>query len=90
MPATPPELLDLTPGAAQFLDLLVELGHLDERMLALVNDRLLDLQGQAGAVAAVDVPDVKRVAAVVIDEHLGDTDREYQRAMKKEWPLLFH
>lgn len=90
MPAPAPSLLDLTPGAAQLLDLLVELGHLDERMLAEVNDRLLDLQAPPGEVAAVEIQDVKRVAAVVIEENLGDTDKDYQRAMKHEWPLLFH
>lgn len=88
----PPQVLDLEPAAAALLDLLVELGHLDDRMLQLVNDRLLDLEGigDPGEVHAVTVADVKRVAAGVIQDHLVETDPEYQRAVEREWPLLFY
>jgi hypothetical protein len=88
----PPQVLDLEPAAATLLDLLVELGHLDDRMLQLVNDRLLDLEGSTDpqGARAVTLADVKRVAAGVIDDHLVETDLEYQRAVEREWPLLFY
>lgn len=88
----PPQILDLEPTAAALLDLLVELGHLDEGMLQAVNDQLLDLgRGQeAGQIQAIGLPDVKRITAGVIQDNLSETDPEYQRAMAREWPLLFH
>ncbi len=95
MAAPAPEVFELDPAAAAMLDLLVELGHLDERMLQLVNDRLLDLapaapQGTGQDAQPVDLATLKRVAAQVIHDNIGDTDPEYQRALQREWPLLFH
>lgn len=98
MPRATPTVLELDVAAAGFLDLLVELGHLDERMLQLVNDRLLDLppaadpapRDQAAQGRVVRLQDLKRVAAQVIAENLSDTDPDYQRAVAREWPVLFH
>ena len=92
MARNPPEILDLEPPAAAMLDLLVELGHLDDRMLQLVNDRLLDLDlaGPPDQVRPIGLAEVKRVAAAVIEDNLAETDPEYQRAVEREWPLLFY
>lgn len=79
-------VLSLDPEGAAFLDLLVDLGHLDEKLLGLMNDRLLDLENPDGVVRCADV---KRVAAQLIDEHLADADPEYQRTLESEWSLLF-
>ncbi|RME27408.1 MAG: hypothetical protein D6798_04620 [Deltaproteobacteria bacterium] len=77
------------------LDLLVELGHLDDRLLQIVNDRLLDLTPApgpegTGPVHPIDLATLKRVAAQVIQENIDDADPEYRRALEREWPLLFH
>jgi len=93
VPSPPrPEILDLEPGASAFLDLLVELGHLDDAMLLLVNDRLLDLRPDPAREpsGAVSLADLKRIAAEVIQDHLDETDLDYQRAVDREWPLLFY
>ncbi len=79
-------VLSLDQEAGAFLDLLVDLGHLDEKLLALMNDHLLDLESPDGLVHASDV---RRVAAALIDEHRGDADPEYQRTLDLEWSLLF-
>ena len=44
----PVVVLELDLNASALLDLLVELGHLDETMLAAVNDRFLDLPMAGG------------------------------------------
>ena len=83
----PPQILALDPGATRLLDLMVDLGHLDDRLLALVNDRLLDLEAPDGM---AHFADVKRVVASVIFEHIGDVDPEYARTLDQEWGLLFY
>ena len=85
-PTSPATVLNLDAAGGAFLDLLVDLGHLDDKLLALMNDRLLDLD-TAGGVIGVD--DVRRVAAELIDEHRGDADPEYQRTLDLEWGFLF-
>ena len=87
---TPPvasQILTLDPAASALLDLLVDLGHLDEALLATVNDRLLDLDVPDGKVSA---DEVRRVAAAVIFEQAADGDPEYQRTLEQEWGLLFY
>lgn len=80
-------VLNLDAKASALLDLLVDLGHLDEAMLSQVNDQLLDLDGLGG-----DIPydQVRRVVAQIIFEHVGEMDPEYQRMVDQEWGLLFH
>lgn len=88
MTRTPaPNVLSLDQPASTMLDLLVDLGHLDEKLLADVNDRLLDLETPDGIVG---LGDVRRVAALVIFDHMGDADPEYLRNLDLEWGLLFH
>lgn len=79
-------VLSLDEEAAAFLDLLVDLGHLDDKLLGLMNDRLLDLECPDGLVHAAEV---RRVAAALIDEHRAEADPEYQRTLDLEWGLLF-
>ena len=83
----PAIVLELDPNASALLDLLVELGHLDEAMLAAVNDRFLDLP-MAGGTVTVD--DVRRVVAEVVFENLDKLDAEFQRMIETEWGLLLH
>ena len=46
---SPATVLNLDNAAGVFLELLVDLGHLDDKLLALMNDRLLDLDAQRSA-----------------------------------------
>lgn len=79
-------VLDLTPSASRFLDIVVELAHLDEPALAEVNDRLLDAQGVDGAVG---LDELRRVVAVVIDERMDSLEPNQRILVEKEWPALF-
>ena len=83
----PAIVLELDQNASALLDLLVELGHLDETMLAAVNDRFLDLP-MAGGTVTVD--DVRRIVAAVVFENLDRLDAEFQRMIETEWGLLLH
>jgi hypothetical protein len=86
-PRPPPLVLEVDPGASAMLDLLVELGHLDDRLLNLVNDRLLDLAVPNGRIG---IQELRKVAAEVIFEQEGTFDAEFQRVVNEEWGLLFY
>ncbi len=91
-PPTPPpssiasSVMEVEPAASQLLDVLVELGHLDDHMLNLVNDRLLDLSPLGGIIT---LQDVRRVVAEVLFEQEGTFDPEFMRLINQEWGLLF-
>ena len=87
-----PPILELDPAASTMLDLLVELGHLDEKMLTQVNRVLgsLDKPLDADGVGTIDVRDVRRVAALALFERLPDLDGETRRMIQREWRLLFY
>jgi hypothetical protein len=80
-------VLTLSPAASRMLDILVELGHLDDKMLALVNDRLLD---QLPDDHVIDLPAMRRVAASVLEEHRDRMHPEQRILIDKEWAALFH
>lgn len=84
---TPTPILQLDPDASAMLDLLVELGHLDEKLLALVNDRLLDLRIPSGQVTS---DDVRRVVAEAVFEQLDEMDPEFRQMLEAEWGMLFY
>jgi len=87
MPLSTPTVLQLDADASAMLDLLVELGHLDEKLLALVNDRLLDLRIPNGHVTA---DDVRRVVAQAAFEQLDEMEPDFRQMLEAEWGLLFH
>lgn len=80
-------VLSLSPAASRMLDILVELGHLDDQMLGLVNDRLLD---QNPDDRVIDLPAMRRVTATVLDEHRERLHPEQRILIDKEWASLFH
>ena len=82
-----PKVIEVDAAGSALLDLLVELGHLEEPRLTQLNERLFALEPEGGVLS---VAEVKRVAALVISEHLDDMDAEQRRVLDKEWPLLFH
>jgi len=79
-------VLDLSPDASRFLDIVVELAHLDDKMLQEVNDRMLDAQGEDGRVG---LDELRRVVAVVLDARMDALLPDQQQLMRKEWPILF-
>ncbi len=86
MPASPPTL-EASPSASASLDVLVDLGHLDDDMLAVVNDRLLDVEAPDGVVS---LDAVRRVTAEVIFERETRVDPELRQLLDGEWTFLFH
>jgi hypothetical protein len=88
MPARtpPPIVLNLSPSASRFLDIVVELAHLDDASLTEVNDRLLDAQGDEGQVG---LDELRRVVALVLDARMEKLEPDQHQLMRKEWPILF-
>lgn len=84
----PPDVLQLSPAASRMLDALVDLAHLDDRMLDQVNDRLLD--APPGTDGLVDLQTVRRIVALVLDEHRERLTEDQRRLVDQEWPALFH
>jgi len=85
--ASTAEVVDLSPSASRFLDLVVELGHLDDALIDRVNDRLLE---EPAARGQIDVQAVKRVVAgVLFDAADHQLDSEQRRALDAEWSFLF-
>ena len=78
--------LQVAPAASAFLDLMVDLGHLDDRALEEVNDRLLD---QASPDEQLGLDEVRRVIATVIFGAQDRLDGEQGRILDSEWGLLF-
>lgn len=87
MPYLQPLILQLDENASAMLDLLVELGHLDEKLLADVNDRLLDLKIPDGKVSA---DDVRRVVAELVFDQMDTMEPEFRMMLESEWGMLFH
>ena len=84
---TRPVVLQLDLDASSLLDLFVELGHLDEKTLATVNDRLLDLNRPSGIITA---DDLRRVVAQVVFESIDELDPEFRRMIEAEWGMLYY
>lgn len=80
-------MIELDSAASALLDILVDLGHLDDRLLALVNDRLLDEQPADGV---VDHAALRRVAAEVLFDSLEGAEPDQRRVLEEEWGLLFY
>ena len=87
VPYLQPLILQLDENASAMLDLLVELGHLDEKLLADVNDRLLDLKIPDGKVSA---DDVRRVVAELVFDQMDTMEPEFRLMLESEWGMLFH
>jgi hypothetical protein len=85
-PQTRPVVLDLSPDASRFLDIVVELAHLDDELLQEVNDRMLDAKGVQGR---VELDELRRVVAVLLDGRMDTLSPDQRALMQREWPVLF-
>jgi hypothetical protein len=80
-------VFELDHAASSFLDVLVEAGYLDEKLLERVSDCLLDLEPEDGI---VDGQTLRRVAAEVLFDAMDTLPEEARRVLETEWPVLFH
>lgn len=84
----------LTPAALEFLELLQDLGHLDERLVEGVIEAVAAELGAGPGTApgpelVVDYDDVRRrVASLLLEEQLR-LPTSQQELLTKEWRMLF-
>ena len=87
-----PPIIELDARASALLDVLVDLGHLDETALEQVNQVLagIDKPLNEHGMAALDASDVRRVAAMALFDRAPGLDGEARRMIEREWGLLFY
>ena len=87
-----PPIIELDARASALLDVLVDLGHLDEASLERVNQVLASIEKPLNehGMAALDANDVRRVAAMALFERVSELDGEARRMIEREWGLLFY
>jgi hypothetical protein len=86
MPPSPAQHLDFEPRAGDFLELLRDLGHLDDAGM----DRLTSLLvAQPRASRTVTFEEVRRVAAGILFDREAALRPEQRELLAAEWPRLF-
>jgi hypothetical protein len=87
-----PPIYELEPKASQLMDVLVELGHLDEKLLNQINHSLAQLAPplNADGIGTIRLSDVRRITAEAIFDGMSDLEGEALRTMKREWGFLFY
>jgi len=87
-----PPIIELDTRASALLDVLVDLGHLDETSLEQVNQVLATIEKPLNdqGMAVIDINDVRRVAAMALFERTPKLDGEARRMIEREWGLLFY
>lgn len=86
MPRSPvAETVDLDPLAADFLELLRELGHLDDAAI----DRLTGNLVREGGSRVVTLQDVRRAAATSLFASESELRPEQREVLQAEWSRLF-
>lgn len=87
-----PPIFELDSRASTLLDVLVDLGHLDEASLDRVNQVLasIDKPLNENGMALITFEDVRRVASMAMFERIPHLDGEAQRMIEREWGLLFY
>lgn len=87
-----PPIIELDSAASTLLDALVDLGHFDEFTLEQVNQTLSSIEKPLDehGMAAIDLVDMRRVAALALFDRLPHLDGEARRMIEREWGLLFY
>jgi hypothetical protein len=85
---TPLPHIALSRDASVFLDMIVEMGHLDEAGLDALNDMLLDAPSDAQGFVALQT--VRAAVAMVLVDTQSRMPREAQKTLDVEWSLLLH
>ncbi len=85
--AHPPsaEHLDLEPAAADFLEMLRELGHLDDSAIERLTGEFVNLPGAR----AVSLQDARRAAAAMLFSGESSMRPEARDVLLQEWTRLF-
>ncbi len=78
----------LSRDASIFLDMIVEMGHLDEAGLEALNDALLDARSDGEGL--VPLQTVRAIAAMILVDAGGRMPEEAQKTLDLEWSLLMH
>lgn len=78
--------VEIEPAASDFLELLRELGHVDDVVIDQMTSELL--QGSDGK-TAVSLADARRVAAVHLFNAQAAMRPEARELLTSEWPRLF-
>lgn len=86
-PTPVPAVVELAPAASQWLDVLVEAGHLDAARLESLSDRLLDVEPEGGVIT---LQQLRRHTAELLFDSMTELDAETRRVFQAEWPQLFY
>ena len=79
-------ILNVLPKGSGFLDLLYDLGYLNDHLLRTINKRLLEEQPKDDFFS---LNDIRKIAAQVIFENLSELNEETRKTLLKEWTYLF-
>ena len=80
-------ILNVLPKGSGFLDLLYDLGYLNDQLLRKINKRLLEEQPTDDFFT---LDDIRRIAADIIFENISSLKPETQKTLHKEWGYLFN
>ena len=79
-------IITVLPKGSRFLDLLYDLGYLNERLLQKINHRLLNDELSR---ESFSLDDIRKITAEIIFENLSDLQPESRKMLLKEWKYLF-
>lgn len=81
----------MDPRASDFLELLRDLGHLDDAAIERLTARLLQASGaRAGRRPVVSFEEVRRATAQLLFEAEDSMKPESREILMQEWGRLFH
>jgi hypothetical protein len=84
--ATPTEHLDMEPRASDFVELLRDLGHLDDAAMERLTEHFL--RSRSGS-APITYDDARRAAAVLLFDAEDGLRPESRELLSAEWTRLF-
>lgn len=79
--------VDLAPEASDFLELLRELGHLDDAAIDTLTARLMQ---DAAPGQPLTLHDARRAAAIWLADHEAGLRPEARELLQAEWARLFY
>lgn len=87
---SPSQHVELTPEALGFLELLQDLGHLDDVLFEQVLESISKALVPEGAThVLVSLDDVRRLVASMLMEQEAKLEDPQRQLLEREWALLF-
>ena len=83
---TDPIVLTVLPQGSRLLDILVDLGHLNEALLIEINQKLLKTHAIDNC---IDLSSVKRIVAESLFDNMKTLPMATQKALIEDWKYLF-